>query len=457
MILMSKYKGTILVVEDDADVLYTTRLVLNKKFSNVLSETDPKRLHRILSENQVDIILLDMNYSKGRTNGNEGLFWLREILKLSPSVSVIMHTAYADINLAVEAMKMGAVDFLVKPWEQEKLIEIVHTALQNRSKNGNSTSLDKKSTNQLNTFGSTELLSKSHSLKPILSVISKVAPTDANVLILGENGTGKELVAQAIHEQSLRKNQPWVRVDIGSLADNLLESEMFGHKKGAFTDAKEDRIGKFELANKGTLFLDEIGNISLGSQVKLLSALQARSIVPVGSNESVSFDIRLITATNSSIHDHAHEGRFRQDLLYRINTVEIVLPPLRNRKEDIPQLSQYFLQKYATKYNRRVTFISEDALSKLEKYSWPGNIRELQHSIERAVILTNADTLQSADFNFSSNEHHFHETKVLTKDELEKRMIRQALADQDKNLTEIAKKLGIGRTTLYRKMKKYGL
>jgi two-component system response regulator HydG len=440
-------------------VLYTTRLVLSKKFSTVLGETDPKRLHRIISQEPVEIIILDMNFSKGRTNGNEGLFWLREILKIKPSVAVIMHTAYADINLAVEAMKIGAVDFLVKPWEPEKIVEIVHSALQNRMKNSADILFENKKSikNQSISSSPTVIIGVSNALKQVLALISKVAPTDANVLILGENGTGKELVAQAIHEQSQRKSQPLVRVDVGAIAESLLESEMFGHKKGAFTDAKEDRVGKFEASNRGTLFLDEIGNISLASQAKLLSALQTRKIVPVGSNESVSFDTRLITASNISLHDYSREGSFRQDLLYRINTVEIVLPPLRNRKEDIPQLAQYFLQKYAAKYNRAVASISNIALEKLQGYNWPGNIRELQHSIERAVILANATTLQPVDFDLSGTEYYFHEAKVLTKDELEKRMIKQALSDEDNNLTEIAKKLGIGRTTLYRKIKKYGL
>jgi two-component system response regulator HydG len=456
---MSKIKSTILIVEDDEDVLYTTRLVLSKKFSTVLGETDPKRLHRIISQEPVEIIILDMNFSKGRTNGNEGLFWLREILKIKPSVAVIMHTAYADINLAVEAMKIGAVDFLVKPWEPEKIVEIVHSALQNRMKNSADILFENKKSikNQSISSSPTVIIGVSNALKQVLALISKVAPTDANVLILGENGTGKELVAQAIHEQSQRKSQPLVRVDVGAIAESLLESEMFGHKKGAFTNAKEDRVGKFVASNRGTLFLDEISNISLASQAKLLSALQTRKIVPVGSNESVSFDTRLITASNISLHDYSREGSFRQDLLYRINTVEIVLPPLRNRKEDIPQLAQYFLQKYAAKYNRAVASISNIALEKLQGYNWPGNIRELQHSIERAVILANATTLQPVDFDLSGTEYYFHEAKVLTKDELEKRMIKQALSDEDNNLTEIAKKLGIGRTTLYRKIKKYGL
>ncbi len=457
---MHKLNASILIIEDDEDVLYTARLVLKQRFSDVHAEIEPKRLPRLLEKNTFDVILLDMNFSHGQTSGNEGMFWLREILKADPTAHVIMNTAYGDIQLAVDAMKNGAIDFIVKPWEKEKLLATVENVYQlSKSKK----ELQKLKSREKALTGDIdrsfpEMISHSDAMKPVLETIEKVAKTDANVLILGENGTGKELVAREIHRLSLRHREPLIKVDLGSLPETLFESELFGHKKGAFTDAKEDRQGRFEIASGGTLFLDEIGNLSLTQQMKLLSVLQSRQVFPLGSNKAISINVRILSATNANIADMIAEGTFRQDLIYRINTVEIQLPPLRDRPGDIPLLARHYLRLYGTKYNKPELEIAKTALKKLEVYSWPGNIRELQHAMERAVIMADGPALTTEDFLLDKKPlPAIVASDSLQKDDVEKQLIQKAVRKWDGNLTKAAEEMGMGRTTLYRKMKKYGL
>ena len=456
---MQKLNASVLIIEDDEDVLYTARLVLKQRFSEVYVEMEPKRLPRLLEKNTYDVILLDMNFSHGQTSGNEGLFWLREILKADPLAHVIMNTAYGDIQLAVDAMKIGAIDFLVKPWEKEKLLATVENVCQlakSKKEVQKLKSREKALSGDIDR-SFPEMISRSEAMKPVMDAIEKVAKTDANVLILGENGTGKELVAREIHRQSLRFKEPLIKVDLGSLPESLFESELFGHKKGAFTDAKEDRQGRFEIASGGTLFLDEIGNLSLNQQGKLLTALQARQVTPLGSNKAIDVDVRLLAATNSNIADMIAEATFRQDLIYRINTVEIHLPPLRERPGDIPLLARHYLGIYGTKYNKPNLEIEKTAVRKLEMYSWPGNIRELQHAMERAVIMADGPTLTTSDFLLDKKPLPGIGGDVLQKNEVEKQLIQKAVKKWEGNLTKASEEMGMGRTTLYRKMKKYGL
>jgi two-component system response regulator HydG len=454
---MEKVKARILVVDDDPDVLTAARVVLRQKFETVETENNPQKLGFLLNQNRYDVILLDMNYSSGKTSGSEGIHWLKEIFSIHPPQQVIAITAYGDIRLAVEAMKYGAVDFIVKPWENEKLEATVHACWKH--------DIAKKELNQLKSKHAhfsrvvnapdSELIGRSPAIKEVLSSVKKVAQTDANILLLGENGTGKELIARLIHQQSLRKDHPFIKVDVGSLSSTLFESELFGHKKGAFTDAREDRIGRIELAHGGTLFLDEVGNLSLPLQMKLLSVLQSREVLPIGSNKSVSVDIRIICATNLSIHAAVDAGQFREDLLYRINTVEITLPPLRTRADDIPLLANYFLQEYAAKY-RKEKILPDEALKYLQKYSWPGNVRELRHAMERAVIMSEHTELTVRDFLFSSRKDT-DKKEALSLEDMEKKAIVAAIQRYHGNMSHVAKELGVGRTTLYRKMEKYGI
>jgi two-component system response regulator HydG len=456
---MQKIAAKILVVDDDPDILTAARVVLRQKFEVVETEHNPQRINFLLQQNRYDVILLDMNYSSGKTTGNEGLFWLRHILSVNPEQQVIMVTAYGDIKLAVEAMKEGAVDFIVKPWENEKLEATVRASCQY--------ALTKQELVQLKSRQSqysrevhapeSEVMGNSPQIKEVISSVNKVASTDANVLLLGENGTGKELIAKLIHHQSLRKDQPFLKVDVGALSVNLFESELFGHKKGAFTDAREDRIGRIELAHGGTLFLDEVGNLPLPLQIKLLSVLQNREVIPLGSSKPVSIDVRLICATNIDIHQAVEAGDFREDLLYRINTIEITLPPLRMRAEDIPLLSKHFLQLYASKYRKPGKTLSDSAITYLQKYSWPGNVRELQHAMERAVIMSEHQELNKQDFLFSQRKEVPPKTDEWNLDDLEKRAIMSAIQKCQGNMSKVAKELGVGRTTLYRKIVKYGI
>lgn len=452
--------GKILMIDDDEDVLLAAKMLLKKQNHHVIIEKNPNKIPFLLNNDTYDVILLDMNFSKDITSGKEGFYWLEQILERDPQAVVILITAFGDVEMAVRALKQGATDFILKPWQNEKLVATIGTAIKLR-KSYNEVDKLKKAKEMLEEQISrpfSEIIGQSQAIRDVFALIDKVARTDANVLILGENGTGKELIARAIHQRSMRKSESFVSVDMGAITETLFESELFGHKKGAFTDAREDRPGRFELAHKGTLFLDEIGNLSLNLQSKLLSALQSRQVTRVGSNQPRPVDIRLICATNMPLHDMVRDGTFRQDLLYRINTVEIHVPPLCERVEDIPLLSQHFLNYYAKKYHKTVRSISDGAMSRLKRYAWPGNIRELQHAIERAVIMTDSDTLQESDFLFGrSGSNQSANSDTLNLDEVEKTAISKALQLHNGNISKAAEELGLTRASLYRRMEKYGL
>src|SRR5688572_20485200 len=455
---MKKYAGNILIVDDDEHVLLTSKMILKNYFDNIETLSSPKTLESCLKQTDYDVVLLDMNFKAGVTSGNEGIFWMTRIQQISPQTQVVMQTAYSDIELAVKSIKEGAVDFLPKPWDKEKLIASVINAYRQaraRKENRELKSKHKALQHHLNQ-NNHAFIASSPAMENVLHAIQQVAATDANVLLLGENGTGKEVVARAIHNSSNRAEEPFISVDLGSVAATLFESEMFGHEKGSFTDAKETRIGKFELANKGTLFLDEVGNLSPDLQVKLLSVLQTRTLSRVGSSKLVQLDVRIICATNSPIYDMVRSGAFRQDLFYRMKTVEIKLPPLRERKEDIPLLVNHYLDEFSKRYNKSVS-IGGLLMQQLSSYSWPGNIRELQHSVERAVILSRSSELQPEDFQLMQVDSKEPEIKTLNLSDVEKDVIRHALKKYNGNLTRASEELGIGRTTLYRKIEEYGL
>ncbi|HYF69218.1 MAG TPA: sigma-54 dependent transcriptional regulator [Ohtaekwangia sp.] len=447
------------MIDDDEDVLLAAKMLLKKQGHHIIIEKNPKKIPFLLNNDTYDVILLDMNFSKDITSGKEGFYWLEQILTHDPSAVVIMITAFGDVEMAVRALKAGATDFILKPWQNEKLIATISTAIRLKQSYNQVDKL-KRAKEMLEEqiqrpFG--EIIGNSSAIKEVFGLIDKVAKTDANVLILGENGTGKELIARAIHQRSLRSNNSFVSVDMGAITETLFESELFGHKKGAFTDAREDRPGRFELANGGTLFLDEIGNLSLSLQSKLLSALQSRQVTRVGSNQSAAVDIRLICATNMPLAKMVQEGTFRQDLLYRINTVEINVPPLCDRVEDIALLAQHYLNTYAKKYHKPVKQITSEALDKLKRYAWPGNIRELQHAIERGVIMTDSDALQESDFLLSRTLSTTTPNNTLNLDEVEKSAIVRALQMHNGNISKAADELGLTRASLYRRMEKYGL
>jgi two-component system response regulator HydG len=451
--------GKILMIDDDEDVLLAAKMLLKKQAHHVIIEKNPKKIPFLLNNDTYDVILLDMNFSKDITSGKEGFYWLEQILTYDPNAVVIMITAFGDVEMAVRALKAGATDFILKPWQNEKLIATISTAIRLKQSYNEVDKL-KKAKEMLEEQISkpfSEIIGQSQTIKEVFTLIDKVAKTDANILILGENGTGKELIARAIHQRSLRKDNSFVSVDMGAFTETLFESELFGHKKGAFTDAREDRPGRFELANNGTLFLDEIGNLSLSLQSKLLSALQSRVVTRVGSNHAIPVNIRLICATNMPLHKMVLENTFRQDLLYRINTVEIRVPPLCERIEDIPLLAQHYLGYYAKKYHKHVTTMAPEAMDKLKRYAWPGNIRELQHSIERAVIMTDSATLQESDFLLSRALSSAPSNNTLNLDEVEKSAIVKALQMHNGNISKAADELGLTRASLYRRMEKYGL
>jgi two-component system, NtrC family, response regulator HydG len=448
--------ASILVIDDDTDVLTAVRLLLKTEAAEVMTEKNPENIRSILSKQSFDIILLDMNFNSSINTGNEGLFWLKKIKEFGSEAAVIMITAYGDIDLAVRSLKEGAGDFIVKPWHNEKLIVTMRESLRKK---------ESKATSQHTllpapSIGS-ELIGESEVMRDIFYKLEKIAPTDANILILGENGTGKDLIAKAIHQHSLRAENPFVKVDVGALTESLFESELFGHKKGSFTDAREDRMGRFEMADTGTLFLDEIGNILLHQQVKLLSVLQGRQITRLGTNQAVTVDIRLICATNVAMSELANENRFRKDLIYRINTVEIVMPPLRKRGEDIILLAKHFGRIYAGKYLKTFHQFDETALEKLRTYNYPGNVRELQYVIERAVIMAENDVLKAKDIIFSPlesvKESDDDEPKDLKLSTIEKNTILQVIEKYNGNITKAAKELGITRTALYRRLSKYDI
>ncbi len=451
--------GKILMIDDDEDVLLAAKMLLKKSNHQVIIEKNPNKIPFLLNNDSYDVILLDMNFSKDTTSGKEGFEWLKQIKERDPDAVVIMITAFGDVEMAVRALKEGATDFILKPWQNEKLVATISTAIKLK-KSYNEVDKLRKAKQMLEEQISQpfrDIIGQSTAIKEVFALIDKVAKTDANVLILGENGTGKELVARAIHQKSMRKDNSFVAVDMGAITETLFESELFGHKKGAFTDAREDRPGRFELANGGTLFLDEIGNLSLNLQSKLLSALQSRQITRVGSNQSLEVDIRLICATNMPLAQMVKEGKFRQDLLYRINTVEITIPPLGDRVDDIPMLANHFLNHYAKKYRKEVLNISAEAMNKLKKYPWPGNVRELQHAIERAVIMADSATLQESDFLFSRKGTDANTTDSLNLDEVEKAAVVKAIQLHNGNISKAAEELGLTRASLYRRMEKYGL
>lgn len=457
---MSKIDGKILILDDDQGVLYTAKMILKQHFETVVIEKDPNKLDFLLNEDKYDVIVLDMNFSYGLTSGKEGIKLLRRILKNDANAHVLMNTAYGDIDIAVDAMKEGAVDFLVKPWPKEKLLASVQSIYKMAKTDAEVAELKTSQKiivqDQDRDFG--KIISKSPEMKPVFDTINKVSKTEANVLILGENGTGKELIAREIHKKSGRADENFIKVDLGAVSESLFESELFGHAKGAFTDAKEDRPGRFEMANNGTLFLDEIGNLSLPLQAKLLTAIQFKQIMRVGSNKIIPLDIRLICATNLPLYEMVAENEFRQDLLYRINTVEVKLPPLRERAEDITPLARHFLKLYSTKYHKERMRLNETTLSKLRSYNWPGNIRELQHAMERAVIMANSHLLAPEDFLLRDQpaENNLALDSFNIED-MEKIAIQNAIRNAGGNLSQAAKHLGLGRSTLYRKMTKYSL
>jgi len=443
--------ATILIIDDDTDVLTAVRLLLKTEVKEVVTEKNPENLRWLLSKQTFDLILLDMNFNSSINTGNEGLFWLKKIKEFGSEASVIMITAYGDINLAVRSLKEGAADFVVKPWHNEKLIETIRATLKAKGKGAPGISVP--------VIGK-EMIGESEAMNTIFFKIEKIAPTDANILILGENGTGKDLIARAIHQHSLRADKPFVKVDLGALTESIFESELFGHKKGAFTGAGEDRAGRFEAASGGTLFLDEIGNISLQQQVKLLSVLQNRQVTRLGSNDPINIDIRLICATNLPISELANEARFRKDLIYRINTVEIEIPPLRKRENDIILLAKHFAGVYANKYLKPEPVFDVKALEKMKQYLFPGNVRELQYTMERAVIMSEGEELTANDLIFSPIESSLPkepEPPELNLSTLEKNTILKVIEKHNGNISRAAKELGLTRTALYRRLSKYDI
>lgn len=436
-------------------------MLLKQHFTSVKTTADPYRIPTILTQEPIDVVLLDMNYSAGATSSKEGLHWLKQIKQLAPHVAVILMTAYGDIELAVRALKEGATDFVLKPWTNEKLVAILKSASRQQQQQQ-----AQPVTGENITFHYGGFIGVSPAMQRVYHTIDKVGATDANVLILGENGTGKEVAARALHQKSDRVNHAFEKVDLGAVSETLFESELFGHARGAFTDAKEDRAGRFESASGGTLFLDEIGNLSLGLQAKLLTALQNRQVIRLGTNKPRPIDIRLICATNMPLYEMVRQGTFRQDLLYRINTVEIKLPPLRERKEDIRLLAEHFLQVYSQKYNRAGLGMGQQTLRNLAEYHWPGNIRELDHAIERAVILCDGNELRADDFYFTARTEAEGAIPAAalpategdyTLEALEKMMVQKVLVKHAGNITHAAKELGITRTALYRRIEKHGL
>jgi two-component system, NtrC family, response regulator HydG len=456
----SVLEGKILIVDDDAGVLSAANLLLKRHFKQVDTEKNPLRIPYWVNTGGYDVILLDMNFNRDLSSGKEGFEWLDKILDLDPNISVVLFTAYGDIEMAVRAIKLGATDFVLKPWHNDKLVDTLKTALHiaGEKKTAKTKTPGQPNRKNISPLSENPFIGNCEAIQNILNTIERVAATDANILILGENGTGKDLAAKIIHQQSLRKEKSFVPVDLGAIAETLFESELFGHVKGAFTDAKEDRTGKLEEADGGTIFLDEVGNISLPMQAKLLTVLQNRTITKVGSNKTKAIDVRLVCATNKPVYKMVAENNFRQDLLYRINTIEIQLPPLRDRKEDIPLIADYFVHVYAKKYNRPVSTLSANLIKQMQKYQWPGNVRELQHAIERAVILSQTDTLQPEDFaGFRLNTGDAANIESLQLEEMEVLLIKKALRKHNGNITETARELGLTRASLYRRLEKYAI
>lgn len=450
---MNLHQANILIVDDDKDVLTAVRFLLKMEAKTVLTETNPENIRKLIMTNDIDIVMLDMNFKSSINTGNEGLYWLKEIKKWKPAQSVIMITAYADIDLAIKSLKEGAADFIVKPWHNENLINLLTETLYKQTSPEIKEKINERKTD-------VKIIGASESMQLLFHKLQKIAPTDANILILGENGTGKDLVARYIYQLSLRRNYPYIKVDVGSLTETLFESELFGHKKGAFTDAREDRTGLIEAADKGTLFLDEIGNITLQQQAKLLTVLQNREVTRLGANAPTPVDIRLLSATNLPLRELANETHFRRDLIYRINTVEITVPPLRERGEDIILLAEHFLEIYEKKYFKQKFRLSDSAKKILMLYHYPGNVRELQYTIERGVIMSDSNVLKAEDITFSPMEQPEENNQPIPThnlEDLERTAIEQVIQKHNGNISQAAKELGLTRGALYRRLEKYGL
>lgn len=456
-----KTQAKILVIDDDRDVLLAAKLFLSQYFTSVHTETNPEQLPDLMRAESYDIILLDMNFSRDATSGQEGFYWLNRALEIDPAAVIIFITGYGDIEMAVQGIKEGATNFILKPWDNQKLLAEITANLQVRESKKELVKLRDKQKQLSSDMDSPfkDIIGHSQAVEKVLNTVKKVAQTDANVLLLGENGTGKELVARAIHRVSERKDEVFIAVDLGAITETLFESELFGYKKGAFTDAKEDRAGRFEAASGGTIFLDEIGNLSYSLQSKLLSVLQNRKVVRLGTHAEVPIDVRVICATNMSLYEMVDEGKFRQDLLYRVNTVEIQVPALRNRVDDIPDLVEHFLGIYVKKYRLPKRKVSVSAIKRLKKHNWPGNIRELQHSVERAVIMAEEPTLQAHDFFLAKPilKDALLNAENLNLQETERIMIRKVIDKHGGNISKAAKELGLTRASLYRRIEKYDL
>lgn len=442
-------KGTILIVDDNKGVLASLELLLETEFSEIKTAGNPNQIISILNTSPIDVIILDMNFSAGINNGNEGLYWLKRIREIAPTLPVVMLTAYGDVELAVKALKNEATDFLLKPWDNQTLVHKIKEAFGNGKKS--------KVPSPILGHKPQMIVGQSPAMQQLMKMVIKVARTDVNILITGENGTGKEMLAREIHHLSPRRKQEMVTVNMGAISESLFESELFGHERGAFTDAYESRPGKFEAASGSTLFMDEIGNLPLGMQAKLLTALQNRNITRIGSNKVIPVDIRLISATNLNIQERIESGRFREDLLYRLNTIHLELPPLRERGDDILLFIDYFIRRYANKYGRKDIFLHENALEKLRSYHWPGNIRELQHSIEKAIILCEGNVIRPKDIFVKQTWSPQLSTVVPNLEEVERQAIETAIRQNDGNLTATAEQLGISRQTLYNKIKRFKL
>ena len=457
---MQKEDASILIVDDDPAICKAARMFLKQLFSQIVTERDPSKVTGLMAEVRFDVILLDMNFSPGRKDGSEGMYWMEQILAYDPGAVVVFVTAYGEIDLAVSAMRSGAFDFIVKPWKNKKLLEVIRRALtlsatrRNAEKYRDRQSILMEDLDQLSGM----VIGNSMAMQKVFTTIEKVAPTDASVLLLGENGSGKELIAREIHRQSERKEDVFIGVDLGALHGNLFESELFGHEKGAFTDAGQTRPGRFEVASGGTIFLDEIGNLSVPLQSKLLSVLEKRTVTRLGSSKEIPLDIRLITATNMPLYEMTGRKEFREDLLYRINTVEIRIPPLRERSGDIPQLIDHFVRLYGRKYNKPGVRIPRSIMSRLERYPWPGNVRELRHAVERSVILSEGNTLEFGDLLPAlPGQAGKDAPDTLNLSEMEKRYILKAIDKNRGNITRAAADLGLERTALYRRIRKHGL
>ena len=460
---MPKMNATILIIDDDEDILLSAKLLLKKHYTNIITRDSPKELNQILSSESIDVIILDMNYRIGFNDGKEGMYWLKHILSVKPDMVIILMTAYGEVELAVDSIKMGAFDFILKPWTNEKFLATIQAGLQ-LSKTKHKVAL-LESANQVleknidQKFG--PIIGASKAMSEVMRMVDKVSVTEANILILGENGTGKQHLAREIHRRSSFKNGPFIHVDLGALSESLFESELFGHKKGSFTDAHEDKPGRFELAEDGTLFLDEIGNLPYNLQSKLLTVLQDRKVSRLGEGIERQFNARLLFATNAPLNEWVDEGKFRQDLMFRINTVEIEIPPLRDRPEDINEFVLHFLKIFKEKYHKSHLSIEQKAVESLNRHNWPGNVREIQHTIERGVIMSDGQEIKDSDFNLST------ESSVSGKDvekfdnlnlhEIEKMLVEKALSKHEGNISKAAKELGLTRAALYRRLEKFNL